>query len=211
MSTLEKIRAYLSDRPMSVFCDDCLSKLLKIEPRQTIQQKTSALGKTFPFQRRSGRCSLCKSTKLVIGCVGLQNASKPVADSAPAVPEQPTVFSEDEVKKALENRLSAQGWSLEIKWAKQQGIDIHAKRDSERWIIEVKGGGSLQPMRVNYFLGVLGETLQRMDDPNAKYSIALPNLRPFRNLWERLPVLARQRTQISALFVSRDGLVEQVL
>jgi len=29
-------------------------------------------------------------------------------------------------------------------------------------------------MRVNYFLGVLGETLQRMDDAQAKYSIALP-------------------------------------
>ncbi len=31
-------------------------------------------------------------------------------------------------------------------------------------------------MRVNYFLSVLGETLQRRDDETAKYSMALPDL-----------------------------------
>jgi hypothetical protein len=69
--------------------------------------------------------------------------------------------------------------------------------------------GSLDAMRVNYFLGVLGETLQRMDDPKASYSIALPDRKQFRNLWNRLPVLAKQRTQITALFVSDGGQVEQ--
>jgi hypothetical protein len=65
-------------------------------------------------------------------------------------------------------------------------------------------------MRVNYFLGVLGETLQRMDDPKAAYSIALPDLKQFRNLWTRLPLLAKQRSEITALFVRGDGQVEQV-
>jgi len=37
------------------------------------------------------------------------------------------------------------------------GIDIDAARGDERWIIEVKGCGSLNPMRVNYFLAALGE------------------------------------------------------
>jgi hypothetical protein len=45
-------------------------------------------------------------------------------------------------------------------------------------------------MRVNYFLGALGEILQRMEDPTAKYSIALPDLQQFRNLWKKLPSLA---------------------
>jgi hypothetical protein len=65
-------------------------------------------------------------------------------------------------------------------------------------------------MRVNYFLGVLGELLQRMSDPEAKYSIALPDLPQFRRLWERLPELAKRRTTISALFVSGSGDVEEV-
>jgi hypothetical protein len=60
-------------------------------------------------------------------------------------------------------------------------------------------------MRVNYFVAILGEMLQRMDDPNARYSIALPDLAQFRGLWERLPRLAKTRTRISALFVDAKG------
>ena len=62
-------------------------------------------------------------------------------------------------------------------------------------------------MRHNYFLTVLGETLQRMDDSTAHYSIAMPDIGKFRDLWQRLPGLAKTRTRITALFVSRDGRV----
>jgi hypothetical protein len=122
----------------------------------------------------------------------------------------PSLFSEDEVKRALEGCLAAQGWSVEIAWAKTRGIDLHARRNKQRWIIKVKGSGSPDAMRVNYFLGVLGETLQRMDDPNAMYSIALPDLKQFRNLWSRLPELAKERTRISAIFVQSSGIVEEI-
>ena len=63
-------------------------------------------------------------------------------------------------------------------------------------------------MRVNYFLSILGETLQRMDDPSAKYSIALPDMKQYRNLWARLPSLAKQRTKINMILVSKDGSIE---
>jgi hypothetical protein len=62
-------------------------------------------------------------------------------------------------------------------------------------------------MRLNYFLGVLGELLQRMDDDSARYSIALPDLPQFRGLWERLPRLAKSRTTVTALFVRENGSV----
>lgn len=91
--------------------------------------------------------------------------------------------------------------------------DVHdpcPRRSDQRWIIEAKGQGTLAPMRVNYFLGALGETLQRMDDPEAAYSIAFPDLQQFRNLWSRLPKLARERTKISALFVKHDGGVDHL-
>jgi len=52
---------------------------------------------------------------------------------------------------------------------------------------------------VNYFLAVFGETLQRMDDPKARYSIALPDMAQYRGLWERLPGLAKKRTGITLL------------
>jgi hypothetical protein len=60
-------------------------------------------------------------------------------------------------------------------------------------------------MRVNYFLMILGETLQRMSDEGAQYSIALPDMPQYRNLWGRLPPLAKARTTISCLFVSESG------
>lgn len=64
-------------------------------------------------------------------------------------------------------------------------------------------------MNVNYFLAVLAETLQRMDDPNAKYSIALPDVKQFRNLWDRLPLLAKQRTGITAIFIDELGRINE--
>ena len=117
-------------------------------------------------------------------------------------------LSEDEIKSVLQAWLQDQGWGSEIAWGNARGIDIDARRQSERWIIEVKGPGSRQPMRVNYFIGILGETLQRMDDPKAKYSIAFPDLPQYRSLWGRLPSLAKERTQISIIFVTMDGEVE---
>ena len=65
-----------------------------------------------------------------------------------------------------------------------------------------------QPMRVNYFIGILGETLQRMDDPDARYSIAFPDMRQYRGLWERLPQLAKERTTIDMLLIDSKGNIE---
>lgn len=139
------------------------------------------------------------------------NDGSMVSTSTPS-PKVPVVeaLSEDEIKRVLKARLESEGWITVIKMGHERGIDIEANRNGARWIIEVKGPGSLQPMRVNYFLAILGETLQRMDDPSARYSIALPDLPQFRGLWTRLPLLAKERTTIDALFVHPDGSVEEV-
>jgi len=117
------------------------------------------------------------------------------------------------VKRHIQSWLEAAGWRVEVRWGRGgrgHGVDVDASRGSERWRIEVKGGGSLDPMRVNYFLAVLGELLQRMDDPAARYSIALPDMKQFRGLWSRLPTLAKTRTHITALFVAASGEVVEV-
>jgi hypothetical protein len=118
--------------------------------------------------------------------------------------------SEDKLKHWVRDWLVSDGWHVEVAWARDRGIDVRAFRDGKRWIIEVKGIGSLPAMRVNYFLSILGETLQRMDDPASKYSICLPDVPQFRNLWSRLPTLAKRRTEITALFVDSSGRVTQV-
>ena len=119
-------------------------------------------------------------------------------------------LSEDRLKHHLRAWFRSNGWEAEIAWGHERGIDIKAVREKETWVVEVKGIGSRPEMRVNYFIGILGETLQRMNDPASKYSIALPDVQQFRRLWDRLPLLAKQRTKITALFVDADGQVVEV-
>jgi hypothetical protein len=63
-------------------------------------------------------------------------------------------------------------------------------------------------MRVNYFLAILGEILQRMDNENNKYFIALPKINQYKLLWERLPNVAKQRTHIGLILVDDVGNLE---
>ncbi len=147
------------------------------------------------------------------GIIGNYLSGKPIPKTATASGASSAgenQLSEDRAKEILKAWLESDGWSTEIAWGRTRGIDVEAKRRAKRWIIEVKGIGSLSAMRVNYFIGMLGETLQRMDDKEAKYSIAMPDIQQFRNLWRRLPGLAKHRTTISALFVSSDGSVDEV-
>ena len=123
--------------------------------------------------------------------------------------ENADIISEKKMKQILESYLIARGWETEIDWSSTHGIDIQAKRDLEKWIIEVKGSQPSNPLYINYFLSVLGEILQRMDDPVCKYSIALPDIEQFHRLWERLPLLAKERACITALFVNPAGVVTE--
>jgi hypothetical protein len=135
---------------------------------------------------------------------------RPAAAASDALVGAKTFISEDVAKRSLQTWLEKAGWTVALAWGHTRGIDIDARRAGQRWVIEVKGEGSRQQMRVNYFLGMLGELLQRMNDPSAAYSIALPDLPQFRGLWDRLPRLAKERTGISALFVTSAGDVEEV-
>ena len=118
-------------------------------------------------------------------------------------------MSEGEVKRKIKEWLEREGWSVVVNWGPDRGADIEAWRGNEHWVIEAKESGSRNEMRRNHFLSVLGETLQRMDVPQARYGIALPDMRKFRNLWAKFPALAKSRTGISALFVGTDGKVDQ--
>jgi hypothetical protein len=52
--------------------------------------------------------------------------------------------------------MQASGWSVEVAWERQRGIDIVGLREPERWVIECKGTGSLAPMQNDYFVSVVG-------------------------------------------------------
>ena len=73
-------------------------------------------------------------------------------------------LSEEEVKHFINDYYTMLGYHTTVAWGHSRGADIIAQIDNECIVIEVKGCGSRQPMRVNYFLAILGEILQRMDN-----------------------------------------------
>ncbi len=120
--------------------------------------------------------------------------------------------TEDGVKRAVEAWLAAKGWKVKVAWGGSRGVDITATKENQpTWIIEVKGEGAHDQAQGNYFIAILGQILQRMEDVDAIYSIALPDLPRFRGLWDRLPAGAKLCTGITAIFVSSDGTVTELL
>jgi hypothetical protein len=117
----------------------------------------------------------------------------------------PSLLSEDEVKRAVKDHLEALGYIVTVAWGRAPGADIDACHPGRRIIIEAKAAVALAPQQANYFLGALGELLQRMEDPDARYGLALPDNRQYRNLVGRLPELAKQRLGLVIFFVRRDG------
>ena len=223
MTNQQKIQATLSK--LGEMCDDCLSTATMVKPRQSVNATCRSLQKQGALVRSQSACPRCRADKIVnrlrkddysASIVPALSESKEAAVN-PAVVENEVprnhdveALSEDEIKKVLEDWLVSRGWRTKVAWARTPGIDIEATKGERRWVIEAKGPGSRPPMRVNYFLSILGETLQRMNDPDAHYSIALPDLPQYRGLWDRLPDLAKSRTRISILFVSLDGQVAEV-
>ena len=121
------------------------------------------------------------------------------------IPQEGQDLQEEDIKRILTDKLCSDGWSVKTAWGHSPGADIDATKNGHRWLIEVKGPGSRSPMRVNYFLSILGEILQRMEDPKAKYSIALPDMEQYRRLWNKLPKLAKERTTIDLILVDQSG------
>ncbi len=125
----------------------------------------------------------------------------------PPASETDVRITEDQVKAAVKAHLEAEGWAVLVAWGRERGIDIEAHRADEGLVIEAKGEAPAGPQQVNYFLGALGELIQRMDDPNARYGVALPDHRQYRGLVDRLPGLAWERLKLAVYFVGleRDG------
>jgi hypothetical protein len=210
----DRIREFLVNNPGLTDREIANAVVGRQSRQQPINQECRRLETNGHLVRRRREDGLIGNYLSENRAISPQRADEPVKERAVLATRPPvsddSQLSEDEVKTALKDWLDSRGWTTKVAWARERGIDIEARQGSQRWVIEAKGCGSLQPMRVNYFLMMLGELLQRMDDPETKYSIALPNMKQYRGLWERLPALAKQRTTISMLLVSHDGKVTEL-
>jgi len=124
---------------------------------------------------------------------------------APRKVQNQGLLSEDEIKRAVKDHLEEQGYSVQVMWGRSHGIDIEATGQNGRMVIEAKGQVASQQQQTNYFIGALGELIQRMSDPQARYALALPDEPRCRGLASRLPSLARERLNLSILYVRREG------
>lgn len=123
-----------------------------------------------------------------------------------------TPITEDEIKEAVKQYLEERGWRVDIAWGRDRGIDIQAFAGNNRLILEAKGEAPTPQQEGNYFLGAVGELVQRTADPEGTYGLALPDNARYRGLVARLPSLARERVLHVVLFVSRfeEGLLVTV-
>ena len=76
---------------------------------------------------------------------------------------------------------------------------------AEVMLLEANGSAVAPPQQVNYFLGALGEPLQRMASPDATFGLALPDSPQYRGLAARLPALAWERLRRTVLPGSEDA------
>lgn len=199
MATIgERILEAIRHAPLD---DDQLARLLGVSPRQSINQTARHLEAQGKLRRYTG-----PDGKIVNAITSDVPAPTPPAPR----PVGNGLLTEDEVKSAVKDHLVAEGFTVQVAWGRERGVDLDARhRDGRRWLIEAKGEVAAGPQQVNYFLGALAELIQRMEDPDATYALALPDNRQYRGLVERLPDLARQRLGLRVFWTARsaEGLV----
>jgi hypothetical protein len=193
--------------------DDQLAKRLGVSQRQSINQTARKLEAQGLLRRHIGPDGKIVNALPETSAPGpLVASTRPTSVSssqhqASSVGVSP--ITEDEVKGAVRDRLVAEGFDVTVAWGREPGIDLIARHtDGRCFIIEAKAEkGVAGAQQHNYFVGMLGELVQRMTDPDATYAIALPMNRQYRGLVDRLPALARERLGLQIFWVARteDG------
>jgi hypothetical protein len=191
----------LADRILDVLTpgltldDDELAAKLGVN-RQQVNQACNRMAKQGVVVREQGWRGKIVSRRM--------DAPVPPPRYAPAVAAG-DLIREDDVKAALKEHLGSQGYEVTVMWGRERGIDLDARRPGSRIVIEAKGEANSQPQQTNYFIGALGELVQRMSDEDAGYGVAFPDNRVFQGLVARLPAFARSRLRLRVFLVARDG------
>lgn len=211
--------ASLSDRILDAIRyapldDDVLAKRLGVSQRQSVNQAARRLEAQGLLRRMPGPDgkivnALAEATSGKGGSNVAMAARKPQHG---ATDRQRDRFlgdriTEDEVKEAVRAYLVADGFEVQVAWGRNPGVDIHARhRDGRSILIEAKAEvGTAGAQQHNYFVGALGELVQRMTEPDATYALALPDNRQYRGLVDRLPALAKRQLQLAVFWVDRTA------
>jgi hypothetical protein len=119
--------------------------------------------------------------------------------------DRESFISEDEIKQAVKDHLEPLGYEVTVAWGYGRGIDIEAIRAWDRILIEAKGDVAGDEQEGDYFVQAIGELVQRLADPEARYGLALPNNRRYQGLVTKLPDLVWDRLRLVVYLVWRTG------
>jgi len=151
--------------------DDVLTRRLGVGHRQAVNQAARRLEAQGRLRRFTG-----PDGKIVnaLPQSPAQQTSEPTPPPVVLGGGDHGRITEDEVKEAVRAHLTARGFDVAVAWGRLRGIDIDARHpDGRRYLIEAKAEvGKNGPQQVNYFVGMLGELVQRMDDVQASYGIS---------------------------------------
>ena len=170
-----------------------------MSPRQSINQVARRLEQQGQLRRFTG------PDEKIVNALPERPIPLPPQPADAPVRIQSLVFREDDVKMAVKAHLEEQGFGVAVAWGRERGVDIDARHlDGRRYMIEAKGGLASDQQQGNYFLGAIGELVQRMAEPEVQYALALPANRRYRGLVNRLHRHAWERLGLVVFWVQRD-------
>lgn len=210
--------------------DDEISQALEIKPRQAVNQHCRALETAGLIARKPGPIGKIANyptsgQKLP---KAIQERDQPVA-AKPATAAPTDWFWEGSVVDRLELFLINAGWTTLSKAdtaSKQQGIDLHVRRDGREMLIEAKGypsasyrdpNRSHEAKRTNptvqaqhwYAHAVFKALRLKGTKPGTSVALALPHFPRYRSLFEEVHGSLRQLGIVS-FFVHESGEVEVI-
>lgn len=107
----DRILSFLSETN-KCYCDDCLSELLEIEPRQAINTLCNKLNKADVIKREKSDCFNCKQYKLSNSTIGRINILDVTSPNAQKINNSPAYISK---KPVNQNRLSFDEFENRVK------------------------------------------------------------------------------------------------
>jgi hypothetical protein len=212
MTIQTKILAALqrSDR----LCDDCLSEVTGVSPRQAINQNAHSMAAQMQLSRFKEDCARCGRTKILNRLGTTPLAQIPAVSRPPSDPGVRPWYWEGNVQRKIVDFLRANGYSVQSEAdtaSRQHGKDIVARSPEGRLLwVTVKGfpERSKNPQARHWFQGALHDlTLYHNEDSNAVLAMGLPRgFTTYEGLLKR-DVLVRRFLGYRVYWVGRDGTV----
>jgi len=203
-------------------CDDCLSSLAGVKPRQAVNACCRELSFQGQLVRTQDQCPRCRASK-IINFLGKTSHNNTVRATSTTSTSQTTSknskpwYWEGNVQDKITDHLRATGWNI-ISSAntesREAGKDIIAKKDTDELWISVKGWPEKsQNMQArHWFSGALFDlVLYRSANPGVRLAIGLPGgFTTYENLIPRVSWL-REKLPFDVYLVSQSGEVSVIV